>query len=633
MERFARLARPKEGSPIRLIDARRCQGFGFFDLLEEHFGGVHQDSGGTPLLTPLHRVCSLTRGHRVRTILIEEIDIADAEELQEENDDLAGLGWWQQEHFALRISFFRAVIPKKHRTAPAAADPAAATAQAKAFVAGVSQEDFIGYAIWKQDKGEHKPGFEDTCRRVYEAVLPPPPEQYIHVRGIPTCRCRLAGREFLAVGLPFYQQNGVTNVCSHAAVRTLVSCFKKELSFREMNNLLHLQGEDFTERKGLFTDEIERLVKSIGVKCVQASYNPDVVDEQPVVQFQRYVYGSIESGFPAIIVFGQNVSGSVNGDGDSDGNCDGDGNGSGDGGAQPAKAGFLHAVTVFGHTFNRHMWVPRVEATRFRLDPKAGGSGFLPSDLWAGSFVGHDDTLGPHFTIPRHYMRGMRSALHDRPQHPPAREGVAHVICAQPLSARMRPIDAELTAVGWLNTMLDGFLQHLAPRWGRRMLQQRETDNLVLRPLLVEKDEYLRHLAALQGWDRQKERVPQEMLRRLEEEITLGQLWMVEVSLQELFPTNWRKVGEVLIDPQFSKEDFALGADIFNRAVVGVRLPGVWLGPCTGAAGASERAVMSCPITTHSNLFGCPDEDEEGTTNRAAGWWRRCLAKLGLGRA
>lgn len=613
MERFARLARPKEGSPIRLIDARRSQGFGFFNLLEGRFGGARQDSTGTPLLTPLHRVCSLTRGHKVRTIVIEEIDIADAVELQEENEDLARLGWWQHHHLALRISFFRAVIPRKHSMAAAAADPAVATAQAKAFVAGVSQEDFIGYAIWKHDRGGFRelPGFGPTCSRVYEAVLPPPPEQYIHVRGVPARACRVAGREFQAHGQPFYQQNAVTNVCSHAAVRTLVSCFTEDLSFRRMNEILGLQGVDFTDRKGLYTHEIEQLVESAGVKCVRADYNPHVdgaENDQPVVQFQRYVYGSIESGFPAIIVFGEN----------------------GDGSAQPTKEEFLHAVTVFGHTFNRHMWVPRVEATRFRLDPKDGGGGFIPSDLWAGSFIGHDDTLGPHFTIPRHYMRGMRSALHDHPLYEDVTEGVAHVICAQPLSARMRPIDAELTAVGWLNTMLDDYQQHLAREWGRRMLLQRDKYHLVLRPLLVSKDEYLRHLAAIRGWDTKKERMPQEMLHRLKNEITLDQFWMVEVSLQELFPTNLRKVGELLIDPKFTKGDFEHGAAVFNRAVVGVRLPGVWLGPCTGEAGASERAVMICPITTHSSLFGCPDEDAEAPAGRGAGWWARCLDWLGL---
>jgi hypothetical protein len=136
------------------------------------------------------------------------------------------------------------------------------------------------------------------------------------------------------------------------------------------------------------------------------------------VQYQRFVYGSIESGFPAIIIFGENGGSET----------------------QAAKKEFLHAVITFGHTFNRHMWVPRVEVARFRLGETTG---YIPSDLWAGSFVGHDDTLGPHFTIPRHYMRGMRSASHDHPRYEDVTEGVAHVVCAQPRFARMRPIDAD----------------------------------------------------------------------------------------------------------------------------------------------------------------------------------------------
>lgn len=612
MESFARLASPIADTPIELIDARRSRKFGFFKLLERHFGGARHSGSSTSLLTPLHRVCSLARGHKVRAIVIEEIE--DSAELKDENEDLAQLGWWQKEHRVLRISFFSAAIPEELEPAAAAPgesspEPDLATARAKAFVATVPEKSFIGYAIWKHDSGdcplpEDAPRHVRVCDRVYEAVLPPPPEQYIHVRKLPRRECRVAGRKFEAVGLPFYEQNRVTNVCAHAAIRTLASCFGRDMSFREMNEFVKARGEDFTERGGLFIEEIKELVEHMGIECDPISYNPWVkgaAKEPPAVQFQRFVYGSIESGFPSIIIFGEN----------------------GAGGAVP-KEGYLHAVTVFGHTFNRHMWVPRVEFTRFHLEDK-DSVGFIPSDLWAGSFVGHDDTLGPHFTIPRHYMRGMRSAVHDHPQYQNVTEGVAHVFCARPSYTKMKPIDAEVTALGWLTGMLDLFEPYLAKEWGGLLLGQRNDSQLVLRPLLISKEEYLKHLAGLQGWDRKVERIPLKLRRRIQNGVKLDKFWMVEISLQELFPTNWRKVGEVLINPQFTKDDFGpesdalaeeasaeLTAEDFDRAVVGVRLPGIWIRPLPVGPDTPELEweVVDCPITTHSILFGCEDKKD-----------------------
>lgn len=557
MERFARLA-PSTGETI-IEDV--CRPNGFFKLLERRFGGARHKG----ILTPLHRICSLARGLGVATVVLEEI--GDAIELIEENEDLDRLGRCKRKHRVCRLSFFSASFGKVDE------------------IAQVPVESFIGYAIWKEDFGA-SPVAEHS--RVYEAVLPPPPEPYIHIRGIPQRPCLIAGRLFVANGFPFYQQNSVTNVCAHAAIRTLASCFsEEEMTFRQMNDQLGLTGTDFTIREGLYTPEIETLVKHAGAECIRADYNqkpdggpPD--GEPPAVQYQRFVYGSIESGFPAIIIFGENGGSKT----------------------QAAKKEFLHAVTAFGHTFNRHMWVPRVEVARFRLGETTG---YIPSDLWAGSFVGHDDTLGPHFTIPRHYMRGMRSAFHDHPYYEYVTEGVAHVICAQPRFARMRPIDAELTAVGWLCGMLGEHESSLAEEWGRRLLAQRDASQLVLRPMLLKKSEYMEHLARLFGWNKEEEKITPELLESMEADLATDLFWMVEVSVQELFPTNCRKLGEVLIDPKFSKED--LNMENFDTAVLAARLPGVWIAPSTKSGNPAKRPV-AMPISTHSCLFGCEKDDE-----------------------
>ena len=57
-------------------------------------------------------------------------------------------------------------------------------------------------------------------------------------------------------------------------------------------------------------------------------------------------------------------------------------------------------------------------------------------------------------------------------------------------------------------------------------------------------------------------------------------LWIVEVSLPQLFPANERKLGEVVIDATVEDLPNALGADGINAvllsAVNWIRLPGAY---------------------------------------------------------
>ena len=71
----------------------------------------------------------------------------------------------------------------------------------------------------------------------------------------------------------------------------------------------------------------------------------------------------------------------------------------------------------------------------------------------------------------------------------------------------------------------------------------------------VSKAEYLASLAKSEDWENRKEN--RKSLADLED-LPVDTFWMVEVSVPEVFPTNKRKLGELLIDgtePLASKID------------------------------------------------------------------------------
>jgi len=526
---------------------------GFFGLSEEHFSRIHRKIN----LAPLYRVFSQARRHHAKTVVIEEL--ADSIELFEENEDLKKLDCWHTKHRVRKVSFFKTSF----------SDTAA--------IDSLPPESFIGFAIWKEDFGTTP---SSACARVYEAVIPPPNERYLHVRGEPTWKCRVLGRVFEVKGYPFYQQNGVTNVCAHAAVRTLASCYPNgpDTTYREMNVSLGLEDPDFRIIRGLDARQIETLVRKAGALCNRTDYCQQ--PRRPEVPYQRCVYGSIESGFPAIIIFGKDDSAKKK-------------KTRGKKKAAGKNEDYLHAITVFGHTFNPDMWVPRVEAARFDLGKTTG---YIPSDFWLGSFLGHDDTLGSHYTIPRHYMRSMQPARNDHPSVK-ATEGVAHVICSQPWMTKLTSVGAEAIALGWINEIFEEHHAVIPEPWGRRLHKQQSNRQLVLRSIFIEKSDYITHITGMRGWDSDKEVMDAGAIKQIDADIKKDCFWMIEVSLQELFPTNRRKLGEVLVDPGYRNEEFS--REMFSQSKIAARLPGAWISP--------GGSILEIPITSHSALLGCLD--------------------------
>ena len=192
------------------------------------------------------------------------------------------------------------------------------------------------------------------------------------------------------------------------------------------------------------------------------------------VPFQKVLYGSVESGFPAIVVFQTADDPDV-----------------------------CHAVPVFGHTFNEDTWVYRAESSYFKVGP---GTQYIPSESWVSMYISHDDNWGSNFCIPRRYLHTQRycNAFGEGGSGCRMDSGcVLYAIGTLPATVEMNALQAEVIGVDYLFSMLPQ-LPDLSEVWRKRLLYYATQKQLVVRPILVTGKEYTRHLDRVSDWDRQK---------------------------------------------------------------------------------------------------------------------------------
>lgn len=436
---------------------------------------------------------------------------------------------------------------------------------------------FLGYAIVRIDRF----GGGVAIRRIHESVIQSSRIEHNFVHGAPVWECRVENSTFSIAGYLYAQQNGYTNVCAHVALRTMLSVYHPggDMTYREMNALLGIDhgknwvGVDLQKRdegRGLSLQQMVHLLEQHGVRCVRADYSGQSVPPMP---YQRYLYGSIESGFPAAIVFDTKDPGSQ------------------------------HVIPVFGHTFNRDLWVSNAEQSYFKIGKDTR---FLPSDSWLSTFIVHDDNWGSTFCCPKHFLRPVPStASSAKPkaeaERATAAEWLAHVIATLPVSIKMGPLHAEAIGLDFLSTLLPS-LPGTENIWATRLDAYFHAGLVVYRTVSVSGGDYADHLQRLRGWT-QRSSVDSELIKGIRSLLGKKRYWMVEMSLPELFSANLRKIGEVLLDaersPQ-SKRDF----DTFTLA----RLPGYFAVMEKPDPAKPKFEFIPTGINSHVALYGCEDD-------------------------
>jgi hypothetical protein len=482
MERFARKAHSTRSEFISIE-----RPFSNFEFIESRFWGIDT----------LRRLLSQVRCLEGKTMVVEIV--TEAQDLREENEDIQKRYPDFAGSICQRLSFFSRKI-----------------ANASAL-ANVPESDFLGYAIIKSDTVP--PLFNSPQHRVLESVIKPSCRPNNFIRGGQRWTCMVAGHEFSVTGYLYAQQNDMTNVCAHVALRTVAARFHKggDMSYREMNELLGIDHVNKkaggTDGEGLSSEEMVKVLESAGARCFVGEFtNPQ---NPPVAPFQRFIYGSVESGYPAIIFFGTNQ------------------------GRQS-----FHAIPVFGHTFNEDAWGPLADQSYFKL---GSGTRYIPSDSWLSMFIAHDDNWGSNLCIPKHYLQTKRLNSTANGNQQPDSESVAYVIGTIPKAAQVMPLAAEAIGADYLFTILQQ-MPAASKSWVHRLRTSTLSKQLILRAILISGREYTKHLESVRDWEHKP--IDGAMISALSGVLTNELLWMVELSVPELFPANKRKIGEVLIRAQ-----------------------------------------------------------------------------------
>lgn len=482
-------------------------------------------------------------------MVIEEIPENASKDLKEENEDLLKRYGGKPTHRVLRLSFFTCGISNEKE------------------LDKVESEEFIGYAVVKIDTVNQN--LKRT--RIYESVVRPSRHDNIYVHGAPEWSCQVGENQFTVSGYLYAQQNAMTNVCAHVALRTVIGRFlPHEMSYRRMNQLA---GFDHSTRKaggndgdGMDRSEMETILDKAGLKSFIEDYTDAPNKDRP--PFQKSVYASIESGYPAIIIF-------------------------------ELRTGLnfcMHAVPVFGHTFNDDTWVPNAENFYF----KVGRAKYIPSESWVSMYLAHDDNWGSNYCIPRHYLhtRGKsRSKSKSKNPKPPLDGRVAYVISTFPKNIKLKPVAAEVIGMNYLSAIFSQ-IPDKSGTWGKRLRGYARISRMVVRLKLVRKNDYIAHLKKLKDW--QGNILNNKWLKLLEDTMPDEYFWMIEMSIIELFSTNKRKLGEVLLRAEKegdNKQDF--------KSLFIARVPGYFTLFSGCANKVPKFKFFPCALTEHVPLYGC----------------------------
>ena len=505
--------REAPGRVHQWLDTRISSGFSNFLFIDRHYRSH----------SVLRRIFSLARQQRFQSLLIEELSETDC-------------SWLAEEDAALRIRRPDFTGSRVHRLSFWRGLPGQCS----------GPDDFVGYAIFKSDCFSGLPQID----YIYESVMPPTrlkdQNNFIHCHR--TYNVLTAAGEQSVSGVLYAQQNQNTFVCAHVGLRTAAACLLPEwdTSYARMNDLA---GIDHVTRKvgdgaGLSTPDLERMITGLGLEYRKTIHEPRDNLLLPT-EFQRDLYGIIESGCPALVGFELNDAGSS---------------------AGPFPR---HIVPIIGHTFNDDAWVPDAQRSYF-----GNQSGYFSSESWLSSYLLHDDNFGPYYCLPRHFLGKDQFRLM-----------LGLMRSATPLSAT----EAETVAFSYLHDIATK-LPALGQDWYDRFAIFSRNGLLVLRALLVDRADYIGHLQDMRSWDNTA--LEQDAISVFAS-LLPERFWMIEASAQELFTASRRKFGEVLLHATS-----ALPRPLDFSLMLAIRLPGILIPVQNGSP-----TVVPTNLRGHTRVF------------------------------
>ncbi|MES9883948.1 MAG: hypothetical protein ABW185_24125 [Sedimenticola sp.] len=491
----------------------------------------------------VHRCFSLARSAGFQTLVVE--DIPEAGAIRDENLDIPNYVLGHTMTGLRRLSFWKTGFVSTDE------------------LNSQSTDDLIGYAIVKRDQypSSQDPALRVESWHIFEAVFCKYPHKHNCVPNMRAYEVSVGAGAFQVTGVLYCQQNQLNKVCAHVALRSLLSRSLDEgdIFYSEINRLAKAAyTEPYNPANGLNPQQIRYILETLNIPYRDIYYS-DLEDQYPDIRkripYQKYLYAGVESGAGALLGFKL---------------------------AGPKANDSRHIIPFYGHTFNKDTWSPDAEVSYFDV---GGGIGYMPSESWTSSFIGHDDNFGPNFCVPRLYVS------------PEQAEYVVELLHA---GFEFSGIQAEAVTLSYLYSLHP----HLQADdegniWAKRLAEEIAPSNqqVVLRAVTTSAERYLAHLSGINDWDGNKEnsKIPEILGPVLPD-----WLWVVEVSLPQLFPANERKLGEVVLNPYVIPNlDDPTDFSLFLFA----RVPGRYFIQSDITSGKPDFLEIPSSIASHTELL------------------------------
>ena len=225
-----------------------------------------------------------------------------------------------------------------------------------------------------------------------------------------------------------------------------------------------------------------------------------------------------------------------------------------------------HAVTLLGHSLNEHDWW--AYGTKGKFGINVDDDIFFSSSLWCNNFIINDDLIGPHYQFPIKF-RKVHSVSPILSKWQQLKRKIAPLTDAlyEPLySLTILPqsladnwsliYSGEYEAIAWMYDFIGDEVRSSSSKikalidsedsfFKEYFYVYYEENSLITRIIALTKEEYLTALLSAgyleDHFDLIKERIP-------------PYIWLVEISIPELFWINKRKIGEIVLDPESNNE-------------------------------------------------------------------------------
>ncbi len=497
---------------------KSCQApFSFYQLVEDLW---HQ--GGNP--NPLHRLCTLMRKMKVKSFIKEELELN--EELLEEQNMATKRYKKTVGLTAIRLTFFRSLPPSSKWDDQEELPDDHLLGYAVIVTLELPDDKYTTFllesvvrppSIWVRDAKDR-------------ISIEPITNYYVHnTRDFETTiGTEGKSRPLTLTGSFFAQQNDITHVCAHAALRMAINSSStlntEKLTNQRINEILgidfsspekcvgHIDGDPPETKTGLNYQELEKVVHQLGGRTISADFV-----QNTAVEYDQFIYPFVESACPVILgIEGWNFN---------------------------RSSIISHVVSVLGHTLNSDRWEP---------EARSGYGGFpaesyTPVTGWVGHYIINDDNFGMYVTLPSDMLRNYLVPSKNPNLH--ATRAVAIV----PSDVQLSGLLAEERAVSFVQSLIQKIKRPFPVIWLERLAQQ--SSSIVSRTLLQTKESYRQYIDGLVQDGHTT--LTSEIAQRLED--MPEHVWVSEITLPHLYTGNKHKLGDVIIRANATDEEYLAG--------------------------------------------------------------------------